>query len=312
MSRLRTLPLVAFLAVCLGSVGVATADPPGIEPGTKAPVSPRAQSDLAGTTVIGQVATNVDGTCPANLGAKMNSLAGSTQTYTVPSNGVLTSFSYNAGLVPGGVEALLLKPTVTANLYDVVARSSVQTVVASTLNTYPVRIPVQTGWQLGSVVTAANMNCIFLGVAGDIAGYDSTFVPGSDTQLTAAGTVAGARLNLAAVLEPDADLDGFGDFSQDLCPQSAVTQAACPPPSTVITKAPAKKTTKRKVTLVFSSVPGATYTCAVDGQPAVPCTSPFKKKLALGKHVVVVTATSAAGISDPTPPSARFKIVKKR
>ena len=93
-------------------------------------------------------------------------------------------------------------------------------------------------------------------------------------------------------------------------PQSAVTQAACPPPSTVITKAPAKKTTN-EVTLVFSSVPGATYTCAVDGQPAVPCTSPFKKKLALGKHVVVVTATSAAGIPADAAQCA-VKIVKKR
>ena len=170
---------------------------------------------------------------------------------------------------------------------------------------------MQSGWQVGLVVTANLMNCVFSGAPGDEAG-DGAFAAVTDPQLSVAGGVAAARANIAAVLEPDADLDGFGDASQDLCPQSAATQAACPPPTTVITKSPAKKTTQRKVTLAFSSAPGATYTCTVDGKAPAPCRSPFKKKLTLGKHVVVVTATSPAGISDPTPPSARFKIVRKR
>jgi hypothetical protein len=313
MSRLRVLALAAVpsaLALSLGAFGVATAGAPVVEQGAGRPVGAKSPSALAGTTVIGQVATNTTGLCGPNSASKMNTVNGATSSYTVPSNGVLTSFSYNSGTHPGGVALLLLKPTAVPSQYDVAARSGVQAVVASALNTYPVRIPVQAGWQVGSVVTANLMNCVFAGVAGDEVGY-GTFAAATDQQLNVAGGVAG-RANIAAVLEPDADLDGFGDASQDLCPQSAATQAACPAPATVITKAPAKKTTKRKVTLAFTSVPGATYTCAVDGAAAAPCRSPFRKRLSVGKHVVVVTATSAAGISDPTPPSARFKIVRRR
>lgn len=39
---------------------------------------------------------------------------------------------------------------------------------------------------------------------------------------------AEARVPLAAIVEPDADNDGFGDETQDACPQAAVVQTACP------------------------------------------------------------------------------------
>ena len=35
------------------------------------------------------------------------------------------------------------------------------------------------------------------------------------------------RVNLEAVLEPDEDNDGYGDFSQDLCPGSPIALSAC-------------------------------------------------------------------------------------
>ena len=51
---------------------------------------------------------------------------------------------------------------------------------------------------------------------------------------------------------PDADGDTFGDVSQDLCPQSKLTQAACPAPDTTVTKQPKKKSTKRKAKIKFT------------------------------------------------------------
>ena len=123
------------------------------------------------------------------------------------------------------------------------------------------------------------------------------------------GPAAGYYMNLSAVLEPDVDGDGYGDVSQDLCPQSKLSQAACPAPDTTVTKAPKKKSTKRKATVKFSAtVAGSTFTCAVDGKAAKPCTSPFKKKYKYGKHTVVITATSPAGIVDPTPVTVKFKV----
>jgi ribosomal protein S8E len=133
-------------------------------------------------------------------------------------------------------------------------------------------------------------------------------------------------VNLSAVLEPDADGDGYGDVTQDLCPTNAATHDACPtqptspPPTTAPATAPdtvlvgqvAKKTSKRKVTLRFSSpTAGATFRCQVDQAAAKPCSSPFKKKYKLGKHTVVITAVSPAGIADPTPLKVSFKVKVK-
>jgi hypothetical protein len=42
-----------------------------------------------------------------------------------------------------------------------------------------------------------------------------------------AGYSAGARLNVAAVLEADADGDGYGDETQDRCPSDRSTQGPC-------------------------------------------------------------------------------------
>ena len=57
-------------------------------------------------------------------------------------------------------------------------------------------------------------------------------------------------------------------------------------------------------------MPGSTFTCAVDKKPAMPCTSPFKKRYKYGKHTVVITATSPFGIVDPTPVTVKFKVKK--
>ena len=102
-------------------------------------------------------------------------------------------------------------------------------------------------------------------------------------------------------------------MSQDLCPQLKVTQAACPAPDATVTKAPKKKSSKRKAKITFTStVAGSTFTCTVDKKPAGPCTSPFKKKYKYGKHTVVITATSPFGIVDPTPVTVKFKVRKPK
>ena len=69
----------------------------------------------------------------------------------------------------------------------------------------------------------------------------------------------------------------------------------------------------RKAKIKFSStVAGSTFTCSVDGKAAKRCTSPFKKKFKVGKHTVVITATSAVGIVDPTPAIVKFKVTKPK
>lgn len=112
------------------------------------------------------------------------------------------------------------------------------------------------------------------------------------------------------MVESDADGDGFGDVTQDLCPELASTQTACGvAPETTVTKAPKKKSTKRKAKIRFtSSVAGSTFTCTVDKKQAKPCTSPFTKTYTYGKHTVVITAIGPDGTADPSPAVVKFKV----
>jgi hypothetical protein len=59
----------------------------------------------------------------------------------------------------------------------------------------------------------------------------------------------GLRVNAQAVVEPDADADGFGDETQDQCPTNADTTGACPavaPPAVTGQPAAALKKCKKK------------------------------------------------------------------
>jgi hypothetical protein len=232
--------------------------------------------------------------------------------YTVPTDGVVTAFSHNAGTGTGQVRGVLFRSTAVPANKTIIGKSALVALVPSTLMTFPAQVPVKAGDQLGiqTKVASADVNCVFVGVPGD-----SHILSGDDPDLTSnfvgGPPINGNRWNISATLEPDVDHDNYGDVSQDQCPQSAATHAACPAPDTKITKKPKKASTQRKVKMKFTStVPGSTFTCAVDGKAAKPCTSPFKKKFKVGKHKVVITATSPFGPVDATPSVVKFKVTR--
>ena len=83
------------------------------------------------------------------------------------------------------------------------------------------------------------------------------------------------------------------------------------PPNTVITDQPNPKTTNRVVSVKFSSTePNSTYECRIDSTPFSPCTSPSQMNVALGQHVFRVRAIDRSGNADPTPATARFKVIR--
>jgi hypothetical protein len=322
MTNSRSVTAAACAAVVVA--GLYAASPSVADPGSPPPVRPvtaalasRPVVQRAGTPVVlGQTAFTGLGSCNgATPFGAVTSASGGGASYTAPSAGVVTSWSTVGGGAAGTTRLLFFVPGALANHRTLVGKSDFMAVPSTfgVVNTFPARIPVQAGWQLGLGISVTGQACaINAGIAGDVIGTQAGFNADAATDMTLSDTAA-YRPDISAVLEPDVDGDLYGDISQDLCPQSATTQAACPAPDTVVTKAPKKKSTKRKAKITFSStIAGSTFTCAVDKLAAVPCTSPFKKKFKYGKHTVVITAKSPAGIVDASPVTVKFKVTKPR
>jgi hypothetical protein len=230
--------------------------------------------------------------------------------YTVPGAGVITSYSYYARAIPGNVRAVAFVPGPAAGHWTLVGKTAFTPVTVSSLNTFPTRLPVPAGATLGVGISVSTMDCgAPTGNPADVLDFQVGFDADTQTDLTA-NSAPGVHANISAVWEPDVDGDLFGDVSQDLCPQSKLTQAACPAPDTSVKKPKLLASGKVKITFT-STIAGSTFTCAIDGKAAKPCRSPLKKHFSFGKHKVVVTAISPFGIADPTPFTGKFRLVRR-
>jgi hypothetical protein len=145
---------------------------------------------------------------------------------TAPVNGVVTSWKVNSDVSEGTPEQMrVLRPTGVPNEFLTVGESTEQTVVKGT-NVFPTRVPVQAGDHFGVFGTVQDV--VFCGGAdpGDTGGFFLiSAAVGSAHTFTPATNV---RIAMIAVIEPDKDGDGYGDETQDKCPQSAAYQGECP------------------------------------------------------------------------------------
>ena len=233
--------------------------------------------------------------------------------FQVPGAGVLTSWSTYANAGAGQARMVAFVRTSIGGFYSMVGKAAPAALTPNSVNRFDTRVPVPAGAVLGLYVSDAEMNCFYFDPAlseGDVMYYGTLFDPDLDSIFQAQGFQATAQVSVSAVWEPDVDADGYGDVTQDACPQSARSQLPCPPADTTVKRKPKKVSTDRTVSMRFRSTDGATFTCAVDGRPAKPCTSPYRKTFKYGKHVVLVTAVSAVGVPDPTPVKVKFRIVR--
>jgi hypothetical protein len=152
--------------------------------------------------------------------------------------------------------------------------------------------------------------------AGSVAdgGTLDTSVPGPHAFLVNAEDNAGGTSSKAVaytVLAPTPPTpSGSSGSSESPGPPSPSKS----PPDTVLGSHPPKKvkTTKKKAKVKFtfsSATAGATFECKVDKKAYAPCASPKTYKLKPGKHTFSVAAASG-GLSDPTPASFAFKVVR--
>ncbi len=151
---------------------------------------------------------------------------------TVPSAGVITRWTFNVAPIPPGVLSQTLKilrPTGVPGQFQVVGESGLTPIVGG-LNTFTARISVQAGDHLGTYGTATTETVTVFcetGNPGDAAGAFAGNIPVGSSGANL-GNKAGSQIPITATVEPDADNDGFGDETQDQCPQSASTQVPCP------------------------------------------------------------------------------------
>jgi hypothetical protein len=147
---------------------------------------------------------------------------------SAPSDGVITKARFTlptGGSSPGFPQKLkVARAAGSPDQYTVVGESGSLPVVSG-VQTFDVRVPMAAGDVLG-LQGGTNGVLYCSGSAADVIGV----LPG-DSPVGSTATYAPQSSNaipLVVTLEPDVDKDGYGDVSQDACPQSATTQDECP------------------------------------------------------------------------------------
>lgn len=147
-----------------------------------------------------------------------------------PADGVITSWSVPLiSPYPEPVEQVLkvIRPLAPGQIRLV--GEAVGTIQGSS-NVFAARIPVKAGDRLGLAGRPGGFvfGCEVEPEEAILGGYeDEPPVPVGGSAVMVEET-APFRIPVSAMLEPDADGDGFGDETQDRCPQSAAVQATCP------------------------------------------------------------------------------------
>jgi hypothetical protein len=265
-----------------------------------------AATQLGQQSAVGSVA------CIGPINSVQASIAAG-RTYTVPSPGVVTSWS--RAPVNSGSGRLQVWQPVGGTFYELVGRSALESFAHGVANEFATQIPVEAGDVLGFHTATGAPACLFnTGQASDVVHME--FAPDAAVGETRnlSSSIDSVRVNVTAILEFDCDGDGLGDETQDADLSACFPDAN--PPETTITKQPKDKTRKKRATFEFSSSEsGASFECSIDGRAPTlfgPCGSPFTVKVKKGRHIFEVRATDAAGNVDPTPATDDWKVKRRK
>jgi hypothetical protein len=216
---------------------------------------------LVAGTAPALAATPLGEVIPAGVASGGCTNCGQLQVSTAPGSapyvvglggGVITSWTFHDVTAPTSAKLRLFAPGPGAGQYTLLAETPYRSFSAGETATTPTRIPVAAGVHLGVAVTAADQDYI-TGYAGDhvSSNFDVAAPIGASELVT---TSDERHVNIAAVVEPDADHDGYGDDTQDKCPSDPSKQGTCsgappipaapkPPSVPSIPSSPATQTT---------------------------------------------------------------------
>jgi hypothetical protein len=152
----------------------------------------------------------------------------------IPVDGVITRWTFNVVPIPAGSQIQTLKvfrPTSTPNEFQVIGESAPGDLGSGGLSTFSTRIPVRAGDFIGhhGIDGGGEPSTIYCAAADGqrVGDFEGNPPVNSNVRLEHAGPYA--QVPITVSVEPDADNDGFGDETQDACPQAAAVQTACPP-----------------------------------------------------------------------------------
>ncbi len=224
---------------------------------------------------VGELPPGSVNPCAATNSVYLQRLAAGSA-YTVPSSGVMTMFFVTAGSsIPAAdqVSARIYRNTSGAN-YRLVAETDAQSLTfANGANLLSARTPVAAGDLLALHLNRAgggNTGCEYTtSTAQDVTGRDIDGIPAPIGGIDTFDSLASRRVNISARIEPDADGDGYGDESQDLCPADATKSiSACSGAllgSTLQPNANGNASNSDFVDWIQTSLAGGTLTAPYDG-----------------------------------------------
>lgn len=220
---------------------------------------------LAGSAASASAATEVGDNCTGNKASGETVVTlfdvtapGNPLPIAAPASGVLTAWTVR--VVPEASSSFpetlqVVRLNTSAKTAQVIGESPVN--ISGGSNVIPARIPIQAGDRLAifgqKPVGTLYCETVETGVYG---GYTGSIGIGSSAPYSE--STGKVRVPVSAVIEPDADNDGYGDETQDKCPQSAAAQVACP----VVTLSTSSAVKKGLANILVTTSSQATVTVA--------------------------------------------------
>ncbi len=176
--------------------------------------------------------TEVGNTCTVDVGREnatelqLSKAAGSATPIAVPTAGIVTSWKVTIPQTDAVVvqKMRVFRPTGGTNEFTTVAETPYE-VLPPGANVIPTRIAVQTGDRIGAYGPFGTVTCLTPNPDDVMGTYTGDALVGS-THTFAAST--GEQVAVSATVEADVDGDGYGDETQDKCPEKATLQTPCP------------------------------------------------------------------------------------
>jgi hypothetical protein len=214
--------------------------------------------------------------------------AGNPLPIAAPSSGVLTKWKVSVVPVPFSFPQTLKVLRLNTATHTALVVGETPATISSGQTTIDARIPIQAGDRL-SILGANFIETLICETPGQetlIGGFEGNGggVGSSNPYIELPEEF---RVPVAAVIEPDVDGDGYGDETQDKCPQSAAFQTECP---VVVLDAYAIPG-KSKVVVVISTSTAAPVT--VSGSVKLPKTA--KASASAATTLKKVTQTVSPG-----------------